>query len=201
MKALYKYPQAEYPYSRLVEENRRRTRGDPEFELLDTGIFDGNRYFDIFVEYAKAAPDDIFVRITAANRGPESAPLHILPTLWFRNTWSWGRTGEGYWPRPRIAAEGENTLIAEHASLGKYRLEVEPGAELLLTENETNILRLFNFASAESVRQGCLSRIRGPRPPRRRESELHRDQSRRPFQHARTGRWQRDAQAAPGGRG
>ena len=103
-----------------MEENRRRTRSDPEFELLDTGVFDDNRYFDVFVEYAKASPDDIFVRITAANRGPESAPLHILPTLWFRNTWSWGRTGEGYWPKPRICAEGENTLIAEHASLGKY---------------------------------------------------------------------------------
>src|SRR5438105_11841115 len=99
MKALYKYPQAAYPYSWLLEENRRRTRQDFEFELMDTGVFDQNRYFDIFVEYAKASPDDIFVRITAANRGPESAPLHILPTLWFRNTWSWGRTGEGYWPK------------------------------------------------------------------------------------------------------
>src|SRR5437016_6257407 len=95
MKALYKYPQAEYPYARLLEESRRRTRNDPEFELVDTGIFDTNRYFDIVVEYAKASTDDVFVRITAVNRGPERAPLHILPTLWFRNTWSWGRTGEG----------------------------------------------------------------------------------------------------------
>jgi hypothetical protein len=148
MKALYKYPQAEFPYSRLVEENGRRTRQDPEFELLETGVFDGNRYFDVFVEYAKASPDDIFVRITVANRGPEAAPLHILPTLWFRNTWSWGRKGEGYWPKPRIFAQGENTLVAEHASLGKYRLEIEPGADLLLTDNETNMQRLFNFPSA-----------------------------------------------------
>src|SRR5205823_6162411 len=98
MKALYKYPQAEYPYARLVEEGRRGARSDPEFELVDTGIFDANRYFDIFVEYAKASTDDIFVRITGVNRGPAPAPLHILPTLWFRNTWSWGRTGAGYWP-------------------------------------------------------------------------------------------------------
>src|SRR5262249_49920564 len=108
MKALYKYPQGAYPYDRLLEENRRRTRDDPEFELLDTGIFDENRYFDIFVEYAKAAPDDIWVRVTAMNRGPEAAALHILPTLWFRNTWSWGRSGEGYWPKPEISAGGEN---------------------------------------------------------------------------------------------
>jgi Mannosylglycerate hydrolase MGH1-like glycoside hydrolase domain len=147
MKALYKYPQAEYPYSWLVDENRRRTRNDPEFELMDTGVFNENRYFDIFVEYAKASPDDIFIRITAANRGPDAAPLHILPALWFRNTWSWGRTGEGYWPKPSITAQGENTLIAEHASLGKYRLEIEPGGNLLLTENETNMERLFGFAS------------------------------------------------------
>src|SRR5579871_1910928 len=108
MKALYKYPQAEYPYARLVEENRRRSRYDREFELIDTGIFDGNRYFDIFAEYAKADSEDIFIRVTAVNRGPDEAPLHILPTLWFRNTWSWGRSGEGYWPKPTIAAEGEN---------------------------------------------------------------------------------------------
>jgi hypothetical protein len=148
MKALYKYPQAEFPYNWLAEENRRRTRNDPEFELIDTGVFDHNRYFDIFVEYAKASPDDIFVRITAANRGPENAPLHIVPTLWFRNTWSWGRAGEGYWPKPAIAAQGENTLVAEHASLGRYRLEIEPGGDLLLTENETNMQRLFGFPSA-----------------------------------------------------
>src|SRR5438445_11856469 len=86
-KALYKYPQAEFPYQRLVEENRRRGRNDPEFELLDTGVFDGDRYFDVFVEYAKAAPRDILMRVTAHNRGPEPAELHLLPTIWFRNTW------------------------------------------------------------------------------------------------------------------
>src|SRR5687767_12161009 len=90
MKWLYKYPQREYPYARLVEENRRRSARDPEFELLDTGIFDDDRYFDIFVEYAKVDPEDRVVRITVENRGPEDAPLHVLPHLWFRNTWSWG---------------------------------------------------------------------------------------------------------------
>src|SRR6185295_3153837 len=89
LKALYKYPQAPFPYAWLVEENRRRGRGDPVFETLDTGIFDDNRYFDVFVEYAKASPNDVLIRITAANRGPEAEALHLLPTLWFRNTWSW----------------------------------------------------------------------------------------------------------------
>ena len=91
MKMLYKYPQRPYPYADLVGENRRRTRNDPEYELIDTGVFEGDRYFDVFVEYAKAAPDDIVVRIRAANRGPDAAPLHFLPTLWFRNDWSWYR--------------------------------------------------------------------------------------------------------------
>src|SRR5437899_403078 len=89
MKFLYKYPQAEFPYARLVEENVRRGRGAPEFELMDTGVFDDNRYFDVFVEYAKAAPDDLLIRIPATHRGPEAAALHLLPTVWFRNTWSW----------------------------------------------------------------------------------------------------------------
>src|SRR5712675_428455 len=93
MKGLYKYPQAEFPYAWLVEENGRRSRNDPEFELLDTGVFQDDRYFDVFVEYAKAGTDDILIRITAINRGPDAATLHLLPTLWFRNTWSWGRTG------------------------------------------------------------------------------------------------------------
>src|ERR671932_412170 len=97
MKALYKYPQSEFPYARLVEENRRRGLNATEFELLDAGVFDENRYFDVFAEYAKASPNDILIRITVANRGPESATVHLLPTLWFRNTWSWGRKGtDGY---------------------------------------------------------------------------------------------------------
>jgi hypothetical protein len=152
MKALYKYPQAAFPYDALVHQNRRRGKLDPEFELADTGVFDADRYFDVFVEYAKAAPDDVLIRITAANRGPEAAPLHVLPTLWFRNTWSWGRTGEGYWPRPRISAEAAGSLLAEHASLGEFRLTVgrapsEP--TLLFTGNETNVERLFGYPNSE----------------------------------------------------
>src|SRR5256714_3139649 len=98
MRMLYKYPQAEFPYGRLVEENRRRGKQDPEFELLDTGVFDEDRYFDVFVEYAKSSVEDILIRITAVNRGPDSAELQMLPTVWFRNTWSWGCHA----PRPRM---------------------------------------------------------------------------------------------------
>ncbi|HEY3174829.1 MAG TPA: glucosidase [Candidatus Polarisedimenticolia bacterium] len=147
MESLYKYPQAEYPYALLVQENRRRGRGDPEFELTDTGVFDSDRYFDVFARYAKGSPDDFLVRITVANRGPETHAIHVLPTLWFRNTWSWGRTGEGYWHRGRIA-RSEGDLTAEHATLGTYRLAAGAGPDgraprFLFTENETNTLRLF----------------------------------------------------------
>jgi hypothetical protein len=145
MKALYKYPQAEFPYQRLSEENRRRSRREPEFELLDTGVFAEDRYFDVFVEYAKADADDILIRITAVNRGPDVASLHLLPTLWFRNTWSWGRSGEGYWPKPKLWRSGERQILAEHASLGKFQLEFDTGAEVLFTENETNFERVFGF--------------------------------------------------------
>jgi hypothetical protein len=151
MRALYKYPQEEFPYARLVAENRRRGKRDPEFELADTGIFDGNRYFDIFVEYAKAAPDDILIRVTVANRGPDEARLDLLPTLWFRNTWSWGRTGEGYWKKPRIEAAGSKAFVAEHEDLGLFRFSFEGRPvvpELLFTENETNAARLFGSANA-----------------------------------------------------
>jgi hypothetical protein len=148
LKALYKYPQAEYPYEALVRVNRERGKLDPEYELLDTGLFDGNRYFDVFAEYAKADPDDILIRITVANRGPEASTVHLLPTLWFRNTWSWGRTGEGYWPKAALRRSGRRTVEAEHASLGRYVLEAavsSDGAEpeLLFTDNETNTARLF----------------------------------------------------------
>lgn len=153
MKALYKYPQAEFPYTRLIAENRRRGKHEPEFELPDTGVFDEHRYFDIVVEYAKASPNDILIRITACNRGPAAARLHLLPTLWFRNSWSWGRTGEGYWPKPRIERTGDGTLLAEHTSLGKFRFEAEEllgkgSPTLLFTENETNAARLFGMQNA-----------------------------------------------------
>ena len=152
MKALYKYPQASFPYEQLLEENRRRGRNDPEFELVDTGIFDGNRYFDMTVEYAKASANDILIRIEVANRGPEAARVHVLPTLWFRNTWSWRRTGEGYWPKPRMTRRCQTGVRAEHATLGVFELHgdsydsLEP--TLLFTDNETNSHRLFGAANA-----------------------------------------------------
>jgi len=148
LKALYKYPQAAYPYDELVRVNRERGKLDPEYELSDTGVFDDNRYYDVFAEYAKADTDDVLIRITVANRGPDAATLHLLPTLWFRNTWSWGRHGEGYWPKPEIRASGPSSLAAGQESLGRYQLDAEPVAgapdpELLFTENETNVTRLF----------------------------------------------------------
>src|SRR2546430_5182794 len=143
LRALYKYPQREYPYAWLVEEGRRRGKQDGEFELVDTGVFEDGRYFDVTIEYAKASPDDLLIRLTVANRGPEAAPLHVLPTLWFRNPWSWGRTGEGYWPKPRLARAGDGTIVAEHSSLGRYRLVAEGAPGLLFTDNETNVARLF----------------------------------------------------------
>jgi len=144
MKGLYKYPQAAYPYAWLVEENGRRDRRDSEFELLDTGVFNDNRYFDVFVEYAKAGTDDILIRITAYNRGPEAAPLHLLPTLWFRNTWSWDHGAK----RPNLIrgrSAGRTAVVAaEHPDLPRsYRLHCEGDPELLFTENETNHRRLY----------------------------------------------------------
>jgi Glycosyl hydrolase family 63 C-terminal domain len=149
MKALYKYPQREFPYSQLVEENRRRGKQQPEFELIDTGIFDDNRYFDVIVEYAKEAPDDILVRITIANRGPDTAPIHILPTLWFRNTWSWGREGEGYWEKPTIERVGNNSLHTGHSTLVDFDLIAGDSGfqEFIFTENETNAERLWKCAN------------------------------------------------------
>ena len=145
MKMLYKYPQAEFPYGWLVDENKRRGRSQPEFELLDTGVFKENRYFDVFVEYAKAEDEDIFIRITAHNRGPEPAPLHLLPALWFRNTWSWGKDLRR--PIVRKAADIPGSLSAElqHWQYGKRWLLCAGQPELLFTENETNNTRLFNL--------------------------------------------------------
>jgi hypothetical protein len=148
MKALYKYPQREYPYAGLREENARRGKSADEYELLDTGAFSGGRYFDVVVEYAKGAPDDMLIRISVCNRGPERAPLHLIPTFWFRNTWSWGRTGESHWPKPRIERLSSGTVQAEHESLGRLYFSVAQASEdahhpLLFTENETNFQRLY----------------------------------------------------------
>ena len=119
-KALYKYPQAEFPYTWLVNENRRRGKLDPEFELVDTGIFNENRYFDVFVEYAKNSPDDILIRLTVANRGPEAATLHLLPNIWFRNDWSWGKIEDGSAFKPGIALEEQDRLSLNQESLGRF---------------------------------------------------------------------------------
>jgi hypothetical protein len=143
MKFLYKYPQAEFPYNRLVEENRKRGKSDLEFELIDSGIFDDDRYFDVFIEYAKAGPEDILIRIEAINRGPDPASLHLLPTIWFRNTWSWGLDER----RPRLRREGGAEIAAiklAHHYYGNRWLYCEGAPAMLFTENETNHQRLFD---------------------------------------------------------
>jgi hypothetical protein len=141
MKSLYKYPQGEFPYRDLVETNRKRTRQEFEYELIDTGAFNENRYFDVFVEYAKNDPEDIFIRITVHNRGPEAATLHVLPTLWFRNTWSWAAGGEA---KPILRQIQKGAVQASHAQLGERTLHCEGEPELLFTENETNYHRLWD---------------------------------------------------------
>jgi hypothetical protein len=147
MKYLYKYPQAEYPYSHLVETNKQRNRVDMEYELLDTGVFNEDRYFDVFVEYAKESPEDLLIQISICNRGPEPATLHVLPTLWFRNSWTW-------WPgTPKPSLEqlpgqtGWQVIAAAHAELGRRYLYCEGDVELLFTENETNNERILNTAN------------------------------------------------------
>ena len=137
---LYKYPQATFPYADLVDTNANRTRTDMEYELLDTGVFDEDRYFDVEVEYAKADPEDIFCRITVHNRGPGDAPIHVLPTLWFRNTWSWAP----FDPRPVIRATDDGGLAAEHSELGTWYLHADTVSDLLFCDNETNATRLWD---------------------------------------------------------
>lgn len=141
MKMLYKYPQQEFPYEWLVQENGRRTRLEEEFELLDTGIFNEDKYFDVFVEYAKTGADDILVKITIHNRGPEAAGLHVLPTAWFRNTWSWGR--QDY--KPVLHQAGDNAIGIQHKDIAVSFLYYEEKANALFCENETNTLRLYNY--------------------------------------------------------
>jgi hypothetical protein len=142
LKMLYKYPQREFPYAQLVEENRRRGKDQPEFELLDTGVFDDDRYFDVFVDYAKAGPDDVLMLVTVHNRGPEEATIQVLPQLWFRNTWSWDRKA----PKPKLSLEA-GAVAASHATLGSYRLYAEGDPQWLFCDNETNSRRLFGSDS------------------------------------------------------
>ena len=151
-RALYKYPQTAYPYDELVSVNRQRDKQQTEYEITDTKAFDENRYFDIQVEYAKAGPDDILIRIAATNRGPAAAALHLLPTVWFRNTWSWGRMTEDTPVRPELRRANDGCVEAEHATLGDFLFLLDPenpGARgLLFTENETNGQRIFGVANS-----------------------------------------------------
>lgn len=147
MKMLYKYPQREFPYAWLVEENRRRGKGDAEFELIDTGLFEDDRYFDVFIEYAKAAPEDVLVKITAQNRGSEEARVSLLPQLWFRNTWSWGQNGH----KPVLAEIAKGVIEAKQSDLGRLRLYCEGATELLFCENETNAKRLYGVQEARGT--------------------------------------------------
>ena len=159
-KALYKYPQRAFPYEQLVAENAKRGRHEREYELSDTGVFDEGRYFDVQTEYAKGSPDDILVRIRVTNHGPERSALHLLPTLWFRNSWAWGGTQEGSALKPRIEKIDSETLAATHETLGRFVLKFQAGPAwseggvatdgppiVLFTENETNNERLFNSPS------------------------------------------------------
>jgi hypothetical protein len=148
MRYLYKYPQTAYPYEQLIQGNRARNRFQDEYELLDTGAFDGNRYFDVFVEYAKAAPDDILIRITAINRGPATASLELLPTLWFRNTWSDGDRAAAR--LQQVEDGGPTAIAASHPTLGDYTFYCDGEPELLFTDNETNAARLFGAPNASA---------------------------------------------------
>jgi hypothetical protein len=143
LKMLYKYPLVEFPYAQLIEENRRRGRHELEYELIDTGVFDRNEYFDVFVEYAKEDVDDILIRITIQNRSDQPASLHVLPTLWFRNTWAWG-----YDPyKPLLFAGNDHDILVEHKKLGNYTLYLEEAAPLLFCDNETNLQRLHHVSN------------------------------------------------------
>ncbi|EDO39865.1 predicted protein [Nematostella vectensis] len=149
MKALYKYPQEEFPYCQLIEVNKNRTHVDPEFELLDTGIFEDNKYWDVQVEYVKSSPNDILINLTLTNRGPDTATLHVLPTLWYRNTWIWGCKHNGFTGKPFMVETNPGTAECNHGGCGKFVFvaDVDPSGnlpEFLFTENETNTWRLFN---------------------------------------------------------
>ncbi|XP_078362932.1 uncharacterized protein LOC144647063 [Oculina patagonica] len=172
MKALYKYPQNEYPYERLVSENRKRTKQDQEFELTDTGVFEERRYWDIFAEYSKNTPNDVLIKITVANRGPDTARVHVLPTFWFRNTWSWGCDHEACtcdskpercMRKPKLIQIAPGVVECHHESLGRYIFTVDSDQEgltpeLIFTENETNFEKLYNTANASSYTKDAFHR-------------------------------------------
>src|SRR5215467_158728 len=164
MKFLYKYPQRAFPYGELVSENRRRSKQDPEFELLDSGAFGENRYFDIVVEYAKAGADDLLVRITAHNRGSEAAPIRLLPTIWFRNTWSWEKDVAKASLVKSAALRNAAVIALDHPQLGKLWLYAEEPAELLFTENETNTERLYGYAGPQFAKDGINDYVVAGKP-------------------------------------
>jgi hypothetical protein len=150
-KGLYKYPQCEFPYQRLRDENRHRSREDREFELHETGVFDQQRYFDVFVEYAKADENDLLIKITVANRGDEDASIHVLPTVWFRNTWSWGKVNGFTATKPKILLRDEHCVTLSHETLGDFEMHAEESAAWLFTENETNLQKLYGSPNASGV--------------------------------------------------
>jgi hypothetical protein len=155
LKYLYKYPQAAFPYARLVEENRRRGAGAPELELIDTGVLDGGRYFDVEIEHAQLEPGDWLMQVRVHNRGPEAAPLHVLPQLWFRNTWDWSAGA----PRPELEQTGPRSAVARHAELGTYHFYTEADCELLFCENETNVQRLFGLEKSGFFKDAIDARV------------------------------------------
>lgn len=164
MKALYKYPQSAYPYTQIVEGNRARSVHDPELELEETGVFDECRYWDVQAEYAKAAPEDILIRITVANRGPDIAKLHLLPTLWYRNTWIWGCKHEGCTAKPLLKQVDDCHVRGKHETLQENHFYVGPHPDngsqpvMLWTENETNTRRLFGVDNYTSYTKDAFHR-------------------------------------------
>jgi hypothetical protein len=150
MKMIYRYPHAAYPYEQLLEENAKRTKLDPEYELIDTGVFNEDRFFDACVEYAKAGPEEFLARISVTNHGPEAASIVVLPTVWFRNTWSWKADS----PKPGLSIgyankiPGVDNILIDHPTLNEHHLYIEGASELLFTENETNFERVFNSPNA-----------------------------------------------------
>ncbi|MGF1465967.1 MAG: glucosidase [Sandaracinaceae bacterium] len=155
LKMLYKYPQREFPYTWLVHENGQRGKDRPEFEIIDTGVFDDNRYFDVFIEYAKAGPEEILLRVTAHNRGPDDAELHILPHLWFRNTWTWEHGA----PKPLLELETPQNVYARHPDLGSFIFEVEGHPPIYYTENETNPRRHYGMDAEGYFKDGIHERV------------------------------------------
>lgn len=150
MKMLYKYPQQEFPYQKIIDENRKRNRSEPEYDLIDTGIFDTDRYFDVFVEYAKATTDDILVRISVHNRGPAKATIHVLPQTWFRNTWAWGY--HSY--KPGMSCDDKGVIKIDHKRLGRYYLRADEKPDVLFCENETNSFLLYGQAKQGTFKDG-----------------------------------------------